>query len=161
MATMLTLADYARFICDWSYKDNDMLKRFHNKQGQSAGEGAQPTYAQIRRNHRAKQENYYQRHHQPALSSPRDPPATLECLKTSHYLFQGIIRGGKKAGEGVLIFKNGTTVVGRWREGLIHGRAMLFTPFGGRILGSFSNGKLSGWLLSFYQSQVIRCTLYY
>jgi hypothetical protein len=71
------------------------------------------------------------------------------------------LRGQKKMGEGVLMFKNGTLVVGKWTENMLHGRALIFTPFGGRILANFNFGKLNGWLLSFYQDQVIRCTLYY
>lgn len=71
------------------------------------------------------------------------------------------MKGHKKVGEGVMITKNGTVVVGKWREGLLHGRAVAFTPFGGRILGNFCNGKLNGWVLSFYLNQVIRCTVYY
>lgn len=44
---------------------------------------------------------------------------------------------------------------------MLHGRSVIFTPFGGRILAYFNYGKLNGWVLSFYQDQVIRCTLYY
>jgi hypothetical protein len=65
------------------------------------------------------------------------------------------------SGEGVLMLRSGTVIFGRWHEGMLDGRGIVFTPFGGRILVNFNLGKLSGWAIAFYGDQIIRCVLYY
>jgi hypothetical protein len=37
--------------------------------------------------------------------------------------------------------KNGTLIVGFWDHGLLHGRALIFTPFGGTTIAEFYNGN--------------------
>lgn len=55
-----------------------MLKRFHNKQNQSSIENTNMTYAQIKKNTKQKQENYYQRHHQQSHNyTHNEVPLTL------------------------------------------------------------------------------------
>jgi len=40
-----------------------------------------------------------------------------------------------------MFLKNGTLIVGFWDHGLLHGRALIFTPFGGKTIAEFYNGK--------------------
>jgi hypothetical protein len=40
-----------------------------------------------------------------------------------------------------MFLKNGTLIVGFWDHGFLHGRAMIFTPFGGKTIAEFYNGK--------------------
>lgn len=48
----------------------------------------------------------------------------------------------EKHGEGVMFLKNGTLIVGNWDHGLLYGRALIFTPFGGKTTAHFYNGSL-------------------
>lgn len=64
--------------------------------------------------------------------------------------------------------KNGTLIVGFWDHGLLHGRAMIFTPFGGKTLAEFYNGKLlsnkgrlNGWAITLFSDKLIVCAVYY
>ena len=59
------------------------------------------------------------------------------------------------------MLKNGTMIFGTWYNGYLEGRALIFTPFRGKILANFNLGKLSGWTIAFYGTNIIRCTLYY
>ena len=43
-------------------------------------------------------------------------------------------------------------------NGVLHGRAIIFTPFRAKILATFNYGKLNGWMLGFYGTNIIRCT---
>ena len=140
-----------------------MLRRFHEKHAHSRNEPYKPqTYADIRRELSSRRVDYVKRHQKSKpIREEEVPEATFECFKTETFLFQGVVRGRLPSGEGVLMLRSGTVVFGNWREGLLDGRAVVFTPFGGRILASFSLGKLSGWVIAFYGSQVIRCALYY
>ena len=88
-------------------------------------------------------------------------PVTIECLKTESYLFQGEVKGNIKCGEGVLMLRNGMMVCGSWSNDFLEGRALVFPAFGGRALVNFKRGKLGGWMLSFYGSNILRCTLYF
>lgn len=60
-----------------------------------------------------------------------------------------------------MILRNGMMIVGNWINNFLEGRALIFTAFGGRILANFNRGKLNGWMISFYRTNIIRCTLYY
>ena len=57
--------------------------------------------------------------------------------------------------------RNGTVIVGNWNNGMLDGKAVIFTPFRARILTNFNEGKLSGWTISFYGTNIIRCAQYY
>ena len=57
--------------------------------------------------------------------------------------------------------RNGTVIVGTWSNGLLDGRALIFTPFRARLLANFNEGKLSGWMIGFFGTNIIRCTEYY
>jgi hypothetical protein len=59
------------------------------------------------------------------------------------------------------MLKNGTLIFGRWSNGWLDGRALIFTPFRAKILANFHQGKLNGWVIAFYSTHIIRCTLYY
>lgn len=41
-----------------------------------------------------------------------------------------------------MFLKNGTLIVGYWDHGFLHGKAMIFTPFGGKTIAEFYNGKI-------------------
>lgn len=69
-----------------------------------------------------------------------------------------ISTSSEKHGEGVMFLKNGTLIVGFWDHGLLHGRALIFTPFGGKTIAEFYNGtlfilkkgKLNGWAITLF-----------
>ena len=59
------------------------------------------------------------------------------------------------------MYRNGTNIFGKWKDDLLDGRALIFTPFRGKILANFHDGKLSGWVLAFYGKNILRLTKYY
>jgi len=145
-----------------------MFRRFHDtgkskKKQQQVEETV--TYAQIAKtNNHKKAQNYSNKHQKTKHdTSTLDPntPLTVECFKTDHFLFQGVVRGTIKSGEGIMIMRNGMMIIGNWSNDFLEGRALVFTAFGGKILANFIRGKLNGWMISFYRTNIIRCTLYY
>lgn len=138
-----------------------MFKRFHNKQNSFIAT-KNNTYTQIKRDLTAKKLNYSQRHQKTKPEVQEDNISlTLECHKTSSYLFQGVLKGKVKNGEGVLMLKNGTFICGTWKNGWLDGRALIFTPFRAKVFVNFNQGKLTGWTIALYGTSIVRCTLYF
>ena len=52
-------------------------------------------------------------------------------------------------------------IVAHWCKNHIHGRALIFTPFGALISANFINGKLNGWVLALYRDKVVILNLYF
>jgi hypothetical protein len=76
------------------------------------------TYAQLAKiNTRPKTQNYSHKHQKTKQDTTLiDPntPLTIECYKTNDFLFQGVVRGTVKMGEGIMMLRNGTMIVGSW-----------------------------------------------
>ena len=49
-----------------------------------------------------------------------------------------------------MIMSNGMTVVGCWRQGLLHGQAIFICPLGGKIHANLVKGKVEGWVIMEY-----------
>ncbi len=67
-----------------------------------------------------------------------------------------------------MFFKNGTLIVGNWDHGLLYGRVLIFSPFGGKTTAEFYNGtfliylgKLNGWAITVFTGKLIVCTNFY
>lgn len=78
-----------------------------------------------------------------------------------YYIYQGQWVGEFRNGEGIAFFKNGCLVVGHWHKDLLHGRSLIFTPFGAMISATFINGKLNGWVLAQYRNKIVLANLYF
>ena len=67
-----------------------------------------------------------------------------------------------------MFLKSGTLIVGTWDHGYLNGRAVVFSPFGGRTLVEFYNGtlfcdvgKLTGWAITIFAGRLVIITAYY
>jgi hypothetical protein len=52
-------------------------------------------------------------------------------------------------------------IVGHWQKDKLHGRSLIFTPFGAIISVYFINGKLNGWMISQYRDKIVLANLYF
>lgn len=86
---------------------------------------------------------------------------TLELIKNQYFLYQGYVKQNHKHGEGILMTRNGLVVIGIWKNDVLHGRAIIFTPFGGKIFANFTEGKLNGWIIATHGEKLIICVLFY
>lgn len=84
-----------------------------------------------------------------------------EMQRAEGYLYQGGLKEGLKHGEGVLLTREGMLIIGRWLQDYLHGRALIFTPFGGKLIANFNEGKLNGWTFALFNDRLIICLLYY
>jgi hypothetical protein len=71
-------------------------------------------------------------------------------LKSSDFIFEGVIVNREKNGEGVMLTRKGMLIVGTWKHDQLEGRAIIFTPFGGQIYLKFNEGKVNGWVFALY-----------
>ena len=49
---------------------------------------------------------------------------------------------------------NGVTIIGKWKNGILSGDCIFFTPFGAKIYGKFAKGKLHGWVFACYNHNI-------
>ena len=60
-----------------------------------------------------------------------------------------------------MIMNDGSAIVGNWHRDLLNGRVLIFTPFGGKIVAHYINGKLNGWSISLFENRIIILTHYF
>ena len=60
-----------------------------------------------------------------------------------------------------MCINNGTFIVGSWNEDMLEGRALVVSALGGKLLGSFSHGKFSGWAISMFRRRVLKCFFFH
>lgn len=56
---------------------------------------------------------------------------------------------------------DGTCVIGTWKKGLLNGRTLIFTPFGGRVIVEYMNGQMNGWCVGRFGAKTVVITHYF
>ncbi len=60
-----------------------------------------------------------------------------------------------------MLTRKGILIVGNWKHDQLDGRAIIFTPFGGKIYINFNEGKVNGWVFAIFSEKIIICMFYY
>jgi hypothetical protein len=89
------------------------------------------------------------------------PVATLEVLRSEAFIYQGFVKQLMKHGEGVMMLRNGTVIIGSWQQDLLEGRAIIYTSLGCRVLAQFVQGRFNGWALATYRQRLVKCLLFF
>jgi hypothetical protein len=66
-----------------------------------------------------------------------------------------------RQGEGIMIYSDGTAIVGCWLHNKLEGMTLIFCPNGGVIYCEFINDMLNGWVIYEYQQRYLGCELYH
>jgi antitoxin component YwqK of YwqJK toxin-antitoxin module len=57
--------------------------------------------------------------------------------------------------------KNGTFIVGHWVRDKLHGRALIFNPYGSVLSVEYVDNKLNGWVIAQFSNKVVLANTYF
>lgn len=137
-----------------------MFRKLQNLEKNNYNNKNKQTYSQKSAQRNKMKEASYSRLHKIKKVAPS---ALLEfhVVSNDQYMYQGQWLGEFKNGEGIAFVKNGCLIVGHWQKDVLHGRSLIFTPFGSIISAYFINGKLNGWVLAQYRDKIVLANLYF
>lgn len=140
-----------------------MFKRFHDKSHQNVSQRTLQgqSYQQISKSKSAMKLKYSQRHKQRLEVSEEAAAPALEFIRTDAFIFQGLVRQQLKHGEGVMMLRNGTVIIGTWQQDLLEGKAVIYTSLGCKVLAQFVQGRFNGWAIATYREKLVKCILFY